>query len=106
MVVADFAHQLGPERLPREIFSAVPAAGHSGTALRLLLRGPLGPARPGMILERALAVRRELLDQLFAPLLGERSGHADVLELALFIIEAEEQRADALAGAVLVPAEP
>src|SRR3954468_22246307 len=58
-----------------------------------------------MTLERILAVRLEKLHQLLP--LGHREARADadVLEVALVVVETEKQRSDRGSFSVLVPAE-
>jgi hypothetical protein len=53
-----------------------------------------------------LAERRELIDQLGAPVPRERRGDPDVVERALIVEQPEQQRADVRARPVLVPPEP
>ena len=57
-----------------------------------------------MALERVHPQRRQLLGQLLAHRHRERRRHADVLQAAAVVVEAEQQRAD-LVVAALVPAE-
>ena len=57
-----------------------------------------------MRLERAFAQRRQLLQQLLPHRHRERRRHADVMQHAGIVVQAEQQRADGV-GAVLVPAE-
>ena len=100
-----------PQRLPAHVLVRVPAvagARHAplGPALgldRLRVR-PLGPLPPGVVLQRVLPVRLELVDQLRAPGRVEARRDADVVQVAAVVVEAEQQRPDALA--VLVPPEP
>ena len=68
--------------------------------------GPLGPLAPRMAVERALAQRRQLLDQRPASLPRERRRDADVVQVALVVEQPEQQRPDVRAGPVLVPPEP
>src|SRR5207247_1207884 len=80
------------QRLPGEVLARAPAtlpAGHAAD-LRIGLR----PRAPGVLLQRVLAQRLELPHELLAHGHRERRGHADVLQLAAVIVEAEEQRAD------------
>ena len=53
-----------------------------------------------MALRRIHPQRLQLLDQLLAPLHGERGADADVLERARVVVEAEQQRADDRAALV------
>src|SRR5690242_17759672 len=68
VVVRDLTDALRPERLPAQIFPAVPPAGRTGQPLSLgtgiLLRR--GPIPPGMVFERVRAQRRQLDDELLA----------------------------------------
>src|SRR5262245_39708166 len=72
-------------------------------ALRLLLR--LGPVAPRVTLECLLAQRGQLGDELLPRGIRERRGDADVVEYTLVVVEAQEERADHRARALLVPAE-
>ena len=69
------------------------------------LRAALGPVAPGMRRERVLAERLQLLRQLLPRGHGERRRHADVVQRARVVVEAEQQRADERPRALLVPAE-
>src|SRR5438270_351980 len=62
VVVLHFADALDPERLPRQVFAGAPAALAAGHPRLLSVR--IGPFPPGMILERALAARRQFLAAL------------------------------------------
>src|SRR5689334_15558535 len=82
VVVGDLGDEAELERLPAQIFVAVPPAAEP-------LRGALRigafvfqPARPRVFLARAVAVRLQLGEQLGAPGAGERSADAHRLELA------------------------
>ena len=68
-------------------------------------RLPLLPLPPRVAVQGIRPVRLQEADQLAPLLLGERGGDADVLELAGVVPQAQQQRADHGAGAVLVPAE-
>src|SRR5207247_6385844 len=107
VIVRDLADALGSERLPGQVLAAVPAAGRAGQALpccvRVFLR--LGPVTPGMALERVLSEWRQVRDELLADRVGERRGDADVVQRAVLVVEAEQERADHRAGAVRVPEE-
>jgi len=107
VVVAHLTDALGAQRHPAQILAAIPAAGRARQALalrvRVLLR--LGPSAPRVAVERMLAQRRQLRHQLLAAFGRERPGDADVLERTVVVIEAEQERADHRARAVLVPAE-
>src|SRR5690242_4406870 len=58
VVVRDLTDALRPERLPAQIFSAVPPAGRTGQPLSLRAGLLLchSPISPGMLFERARAV--------------------------------------------------
>ena len=58
-----------------------------------------------MLVQRALAQWRELLDQFCSPIPGERARDPDVMERALVIEQPQEQGADVRARPVLVPSE-
>jgi hypothetical protein len=107
VLVGDFDHQLGPQRLPREVLALAPAAlaaRHALRALRHLARFRLRPMLPGVRGERVLAIGREIFRQLPALLFREAGAHADVLQRAGIVEEAEQQRADGRPLAFLVPA--
>src|SRR5207344_1496674 len=89
VIVFHLAHALDAHRLPRQVLPRAPAALPAGHALSAALRG-LSPLAPRMSFERVLAQRLELLCELLAHCHGERRGHADVVQHALFIVEAEE----------------
>src|SRR5919108_148553 len=95
VVVGDLDHQLRGQRLPGEVLVGVPARQRS--------RDPLGRdlAEPRVGVARLQAVGRQLVEQLAPPLHREGGRHADVLQLALLVVEAEQQRADH--PALLVP---
>src|SRR5262245_59229107 len=102
VIVFHFAHALDPQRLPRQILAGAPAALAAGHAARFG-RGAR-PLAPGMVAHRILAQRLELLRELPAHRHGERRSDADVLQAAVVIVEAEQQRTDRILAA-LVPAE-
>jgi len=58
-----------------------------------------------VILHRVLPQRFEQRHQLLADFHIERRRHADVMEIAMLVIETEQERADAFTLAVLVPPE-
>src|SRR5438477_171635 len=68
-----------------------------------ITRPPRSESRP-VTTTRAPPVGRQLVDQLLAPAHGERAGDADVVEVAVRVVEPEQQRPDD--PAALVPAEP
>src|SRR5262249_24915078 len=92
VVVCDLTDALRPERLPAQIFPAVPPAGCTGQPLSLragflLCRGPIPP---WMLVECLRAQRRQLDDELFAHLGGERRGDPDMVERVIVVVEAEQ----------------
>src|SRR5215831_901123 len=95
------------ERLPAQIFPAVPPAGRTGQPLSLRAGVLLchGPIPPWMVFERVRAQRRQLADEVLAHHGGERRGDPDMVERVIVVVEAEQERADHRAGALLVPAE-
>ena len=54
----------------------------------------VGPVAPRVAVERAVAVGRELVDQLGSPRRGEAAGDPDVVQHAVVVVEAEQQRPD------------
>src|SRR5262249_14263671 len=103
----DLTDALRPERLPAQIFSAVPPAGRTGQPLSLgtgflLCRGPIPPR---MVFECLRAQRRQLDGELPAPRGRGRRGDPRMVERVSVVVEAEQERADHRAGAMLVPAE-
>src|SRR5207249_401795 len=104
VVVLHLARPLDAERLPGQILALAPAAGGAGHP------GPAsdgtGPFSPRVRGEGVLAQRFELLREAQSLRHRERRRHADVLERALVVVEPEKERADELAPALLVPAEP
>jgi hypothetical protein len=59
-----------------------------------------------MVLQGSLAVGREKLDELDAPVVGEARANTDVVKLARLVEQAQEQRSDAIVIALLVPTKP
>ena len=51
----------------------------------------LGPRAPGMRVERILAIRREKVDELPPFRRREARAHADVLEMSVVVVQAEQQ---------------
>src|SRR5690606_31079307 len=95
VVEGHLAHELWTDRLPRQVLAPVPARCGARQAPALRGRGGFGqrPLAPRMVLH-ATSVRLEELDELGALCHRERRGHADVLEVAGIIPQAEQQRAD------------
>ena len=105
VLVRDFDHQLGPQRLPRQILALAPAALASRHAmLRPLAAVMLRPALPRVIGQRVLAIGREEFDEFPALLLREARADTDVLQTARIVEQPEQQRTDRSALAFLVPA--
>ena len=82
VVVSDLTDALRPERLPAQIFPAVPPAGRTGPPLSLRAGFLLchGPMPPWMVFERVRAQRRQLDDELLAHRGRERRGDPDMVE--------------------------
>src|SRR4029077_5225480 len=90
-----------------QIFPAGPPAGRTGPPLPLragFLLCP-GPIPPWMVFERVRAQRRQLDNELLAHRRRERRGDPDMVERVIVVVQAEQERADHRAGALLVPAE-
>src|SRR5215472_2247415 len=92
VVVGDLADALRPQRLPAQIFPAVPPAGRTGQTLSfstgfLLCRGPIPPR---MVFECVSAQRRQLDDELLAHRGRERRGDPDMVERVIVVVEAEQ----------------
>src|SRR5436190_1145384 len=104
VLVGDFGDELDPQRLPAHVLLRVPAAGRAPHTSSGLLRLGVGPLAPRMPLECVLPVRLELLGQLLAQGRREAARHPDVVERPLVVVEAEEERPDAVT--VLVRSEP
>ena len=83
------------DRDPRQVLAGVPPARRAGLAADVLLL-PLGPVLPRVPLHGVRRPRLELGQQLAAELHGEPGGHADVLQAVLVVVQAEQQRTDAL----------
>lgn len=107
VVVGDFADADGPQRLPAQVLASIPAARRAGEALslRVRLRLRLGPVAPRVAFKRMLTQRRQLGDELLALRIGKRRGDSDVVQRALVVVEAEQERSDHRARSPLVPAE-
>src|ERR1700719_2579122 len=107
VVVRDLTDALRSERLPAQIFPAVPSAGRTGPPLSLRAGFLLchGPIPPWMVFERVRAQRCQLDDELLAHRGRERRGDPDMVERVIVVVQAEQERADHRAGALLVPAE-
>ena len=103
VVVLDLTDALRPERLPAQIFPAVPPAGRTGQPLSLRAGFLLchGPIPPWMVFERVGAQRRQLDDELLAHRGRERRGDPDMVERVIVVVQAEQERADHRAGALV-----
>src|SRR2546421_3651814 len=104
VLVRDFGDELDPQRLPAHVLLGIPAAGRARHTASRLLRLGVGPLAPRMPLEGVLPVRLELFGELLAHRRREAARHPDVVERPLVVVEAQEQRPDAVT--VLVRAEP
>src|SRR5690606_9963702 len=82
----------GPQGLPGEILALAPSA--ETTRHALAGRGVASPVSPRVVLERALAVGREILGQVHPRLPGEARTYADVLQHAGVVEQPKEERAD------------
>src|ERR1700685_2811582 len=84
VLIGDFDHQLGPQRLPRKVLTLAPTALATRSTLRsfAVCGKMLRPMLPGMIRQRVLTIRREELDQFPALLVREAGAHADMLQCA------------------------
>ena len=93
MVVRDFDHQLGTQRLPGQVLALAPAA----LATRHAMLGfadcgsRLGPVLPRMGGEGVLAVGTEVFRELPAVHLREARADADVLKRAGVVEKAEQK---------------
>ena len=107
VIVGDFDHELAAGAAPTK----GPCPGSSGSTAPGRRCRPASPlsaiaqAFHGWSFRSVDAIRREELDQLAPLRVGEACADADMLEVAGIVVEAEQQRADGRALAVLVPAE-
>ena len=104
VVVCDFDHELRAKRFPGKILALAPSARSARPPLASAVDLRHGPIPPWMLCE-CRAVGREKLHQLATLGVREARTHADVLEPAFLVVEAEEQRSDCRFAAILVPAE-
>src|ERR1044071_1209522 len=106
MVVRDLHDSLGAERLPGEVATSIPSTGRARDALarRFKLGCPFGPVAPRVVVHRVLAQRLALVRKGFALLHREGRCDANVVECALTVEQAQQQRAD-VRLADFVPAE-
>src|SRR5438067_1133092 len=93
MFVSNFDHQLGTQRLPRQVLALAPAAlAARHSMLATAVRGSmLRPGLPRVIRESVLAVGREVFDKLPALLIGKACADADMPERAGIVEQAEQQ---------------
>ncbi len=94
VLVRDLGDPLDAERHPRHVLLGVPAVpGTRHPGLRLLAP----PLPPGVAVERVLLERRELGGELRPQGCGEAARDTDVVQVAVVVVEPEEQRAHTLA---------
>src|SRR5205085_638886 len=93
VIVGNFDDQLRTHRLPRQIFPLTPttlSARHT-----MWLAGCAGlrfrPAAPRMSVERVLPIRRQKRRQLLPLCVSKAGTDADVLEVSLVVVKAEQQ---------------
>src|ERR1700730_10027491 len=91
VLVSDFGHQLGPQRLPRQALALAPAALPARHALSGLTAcgAMLRPVLPRMMGKRVLPIRRQVFGELPALLLRKARANADVLQRARIVEKAE-----------------
>src|SRR2546423_15012005 len=90
VVVRDLHHELGTNRLPRQILAAAPPTLRAGHPMRHAVTVLYArPVTPRVILERVLPIRLEKLHQLSPLLIGEARADADVLEVSLIVVQPE-----------------
>ena len=77
----------------------------AGDALAVCVRLRLRPIAPRVSVERILAIGREKLHQLEPLLVGKARADADVAEIPVVVVEAEQQGADRVLSPLLVPPE-
>src|SRR5512132_296175 len=104
VLVGDLGDEFDPQWLPAHVLFRIPAARGARHAAPRLLRLGVGPLAPRMPLEGVLPVRLELFGELLTERRREAARHPDVVQRPLVVVEAEQQRTDAVA--VLVGAEP
>src|SRR5205085_8014718 len=85
VIVGDLADALGTEGFPAQVLPAVPPTRSAGHALIAFLDA--GPVAPGMVFDRVLSERSQLVHQLAAFCGGKAGGDADVVQLAFVIVE-------------------
>src|SRR4051794_2464249 len=87
---------MGAQRLPAQVLARVPPALRARSALaRLLCRCfGFGPASPRVVAEGAVAMRLEVGEELGARGGGEAAGDTHVVQHAVVVVEAEQQRSD------------
>ena len=87
MIVFHFAYPFDAQRLPRKIFACAPAALCAGHA-RGIAACP-GPVAPGVSGQCVLPERLQFARELATPLHREGRGHADMVERAFVVVQAE-----------------
>ena len=104
VVVLHLAHALDAQRLPRQVLARAPAA-LAARACAARPRPSPPTARHGCAASASLRSGSSSCASCFRALHRERRRHADVVQRALVVAEAEQQRADERPRALLVPAE-
>src|SRR5713101_1917872 len=92
VLVRHFGDQLDTDRLPAQILAAGPATLGARPALRRIAGISFCPPAPRVFVERAGAVRRQLLQQLFADRRGKAAGDAHMVEHTVAVEQPEQQR--------------
>ena len=87
---------LDPQRNPAEILACIPSTAGAGET-RVGVGHRVRPVGPRMTNERAVGQRLQFVQQLTSELGRERCRDADVVQLTICVVQAEEQRSDALA---------
>ena len=90
VVVSDFHHQLGPERLPRQILSLTPAALAARHAADSFSGFLFRPALPRMIGERVFAIGLKELCKLEPFFITEAGANAHMLQTAAVIEQSKQ----------------
>ncbi len=90
----DLGHPLDHQRHPAEVLPGVPPATTAGHALPRLGRRPLGPLPPRVAFEGVVGEGFELGKKLRPARHRERGGHADMVQPAFGVVEAEQNGTD------------
>ena len=93
VLVGNFNHQLGTQRLPGQVFALAPAAlaaGHATPSFTSLESCSAQPLQ-GMIGERVPSIRQKKFCELAALLGGKARTNTHVLQCSPIIEEAEQQ---------------